>query len=96
MKNIAFGALCAVVLAATTIATATADDAAPSGSSVEDTIRTLEDNGYNVVVQRKGNEPLRRCRVSGIRPGHGSTDQREQAGTQQGPLDTSVYLDIIC
>ena len=96
MKHIAFGALCAAVLAATPIATATADDAAPSGSSVDDTIRTLEDNGYNVVLQRTGNGPLRKCRVSGIRPGHGITEKREQAGTQQGSLGTSVYLDVIC
>lgn len=95
MKHVAFGALCAAGLAAMTIATATADDAAPSGSSVEDTIRTLEDNGYNVVVQRNGTRPLRKCTVSGIRPGHGSTEQREQAGTQ-GNLETSVYLDIVC
>lgn len=96
MKQIAFAALCATGLAATMIAPATADDAAPSGSSVDDVIRSLKSNGYNVIVRRTGSEPLRRCRVSAIRPGHGLTEERGQAGSGPGGFDTAVYLDVIC
>ncbi|GJF10496.1 hypothetical protein NGTWS0302_07670 [Mycolicibacterium cyprinidarum] len=96
MKHIAFATLCATGLAATMIATATADDGAPSGSSVDDTIRSLESNGYNVIVRRTGSEPLRKCRVGAIRPGHGLTEKREEAGNGPGGFNTSVYLDVIC
>ncbi len=94
MKHIAFGAVCATVLATMTIATAKADDTVQSGSSsIDDTIRALEDKGYQVIVRRAGSEPLRKCRVGAIRSGHGVTEQRPEAGTVPG---TSVYLDLIC
>ncbi len=93
MKHIAYGALCASVLAATTIATATADDTAPSRpSSVNDTIESLQDKGYKVIVNKTGHEPLRDCRVGGIRPGHGSTTERPEAEY----LKQTVYLDVAC
>ncbi len=94
MKHIAYGALLSVGLASATIATATADDTAPSRpSSVEDTISSLEDRGYKVIVSKTGHEPLRNCRVGTIGPGHGVTKQRPEAGTGQ---QTLVYLDVIC
>lgn len=93
MKHIAYGALCATVLAAATIATATADDTAPSRpSSVYDTIRSLQDKGYKVIVNKTGNEPLRKCRVGSIRPGHGSTRERPEAEYQK----QTINLDVIC
>lgn len=43
--------------------------AAPSGSSdVDDTVRTLEADGYHVVVNRAGVTALSGCTVTAVRP----------------------------
>lgn len=43
--------------------------AAPTGSSdVDDTVRTLEADGYNVIVNRAGIAPLTGCTVTAVRP----------------------------
>lgn len=41
--------------------------AAPT-SDVDDTVRTLEADGYNVIVNRVGVAPLSACTVTAVRP----------------------------
>jgi hypothetical protein len=72
--------------------------AAPTGpSQVEDTVRTLEASGYNVIVNRTGAAPLSECTVSAVRPGvtHQTTDVR---GSDIKPMIISdtVYVDVAC
>jgi len=58
--------------------------AAPTGSSdVDDTVRTLEADGYHVIVNRAGATPLSGCTVTAVRP--------------EAPIvaDT-VYVDVAC
>ena len=44
--------------------------AAPSGiGSAQDTVNELENNGFNVVLNKKGEAPLDHCTVDSVRPG---------------------------
>ena len=57
--------------------------AAPTGSSdVDDTVRTLEADGYHVIVNRAGVAPLSGCTVSAVRP--------------DAPAAGTVYVDAAC
>jgi hypothetical protein len=44
--------------------------AAPSGvGSAQDTVNSLENSGYKVVLNKLGPAPLHRCTVDSVRPG---------------------------
>jgi hypothetical protein len=44
--------------------------AAPSGiGSAQDTVNELENNGFNVVLNKMGEGPLDHCTVDSVRPG---------------------------
>lgn len=99
MKRSAFGALCATALAASTIAAAAVAGAAPSGSrSVQDTVRSLEANGYRVILNRVGGAPLEDCAVTAVRPGREVTETRRNARDKrvEHVLYTTVYVDAAC
>lgn len=86
-------ALAAAAVALTGVATA-----APTGpSEVDETVRTLEASGYNVILNRTGAAPLSECTVSAVRPGvtHETTDVR---GDDIKPMIISdtVYVDVAC
>jgi hypothetical protein len=86
------------MLGAAAVALAGVVTAAPTGpSQVDDTVRTLQSSGYNVIVNRTGAAPLSQCTVSSVRPGvtHQTTDVR---GSDIKPLIISetVYVDVAC
>ena len=64
-------------LASGFVALAAVATAAPTGpSQVDDTVRSLEATGYNVIVNRTGAAPLSHCTVSAVRPGQTHPDDR--------------------
>jgi hypothetical protein len=52
-------------------------------SEVDDTVRTLEEDGYHVIVNRVGVVPLSSCTVSAVRPGPKTVSE-------------TVYVDVAC
>ena len=98
MKNYIAVGFTASTLAAMTVALAGVATAAPTGpSQVDDTVRTLEASGYDVIINRTGAAPLSDCTVSAVRPGvtHKTTDVR---GDDIEPMIISdtVYVDVRC
>jgi hypothetical protein len=88
----------ATALTSAAIALAGVAAAAPTGpSEVDETVRTLEASGYNVILNRTGAAPLAECTVTGVRPGvtHQTTDVR---GSDIKPMIISdtVYVDVAC
>jgi hypothetical protein len=74
-------------------------NAAPTGpSQVDDTVRSLEAEGYNVVVNRTGAAPLSQCSVSAVRPGqtHSTTDSRGGSSLNTTVTSQTVYVDVAC
>ncbi|HEX2213602.1 MAG TPA: hypothetical protein VHH12_09165 [Mycobacterium sp.] len=64
-------------------------DAIPTPrSAVDDTVRTLEAEGYNVIINRAGAAPLSRCDVAAVRPA------RTHLVTKVTPQ--TVYVDVSC
>jgi hypothetical protein len=59
---LAAGALCACALAASA-GVASADD----GESAQETIQKLQDDGYNVTIDKIGTAPLSECVVTSVR-----------------------------
>ena len=99
MKSYVAVSLTATTLAASAVAVATVADAAPSGpSTVDQTVRTLEASGYNVIVNRTGAAPLSQCTVSAVRPGqtHSTTDSRGDDSLNTTITSKTVYVDVTC
>ena len=101
MKNllattIVTGALAAAALGSANLAGA----AVPTGpSSVTTTINALKANGFDVIVNRLGTEPLSACSIGAVRPGHEVT--RTDSGVPGDTLTTTVvsktvYVDVAC
>ncbi|MFY1621407.1 hypothetical protein [Micromonospora sp. WMMD736] len=99
MKNFVVAAIgCALGLAALTVGTDAAG-AAPTGpSTVDETVRTLEASGYNVILNRTGAAPLADCTVSEVRPGHthSTTDSRGGSSLTTTVTSDTVYVDVTC
>lgn len=99
MRNYTLGALvgalaaCGLGLAAATTATA-----APTATTAADTIATLQANGYRVILNKVGAEPLADCSIASIRPGRPITDIVPAGGgdTKVETLYTTVYVDVRC
>lgn len=88
------GATTATVLGLTGIATA-----APAGPArVDDTVRTLQSSGYDVIVNRTGAAPLSSCTVTAVRrgPTHSTVDSRGGGSPKETILFRTVYVDIAC
>jgi hypothetical protein len=99
MKSYAIIGITATTLASTALALAAAAAAAPTGpSQVDDTVRTLEASGYNVVVNRTGAAPLSQCTVSAVRPGqtHSTNDSRGGSSINTTITSRTVYVDVTC
>jgi hypothetical protein len=99
MKSYIAVGFTASALAATAIAMAGVATAAPTGpSEVNDTVRTLEASGYNVIVNKTGAAPLSECTVSGVRPGqtHSTTDSRGGGSLNTTVTSETVYVDVAC
>jgi hypothetical protein len=81
--------------------TATAN-AAPAGPpSVENTINQLSAQGYEVIVNRTGNDASEQCAISGVR--RGQTFSRTDSGAPGAGDDMvttliskTVYVDLSC
>jgi len=57
-----------MTLTSASLTLAAAAAAAPTGpSQVDETVRTLEASGYNVIINRSGAAPLSQCTVSTVR-----------------------------
>jgi hypothetical protein len=81
------------------VALAAVATAAPTGpSQVDDTVRTLEAEGYNVIVNRTGAAPLSQCTVRAVRPGqtHSTNDSRGGSSINTTVTSQTVYVDVAC
>jgi hypothetical protein len=100
MKNCAFGAAVIGALAAggLGLATAAQTSAAPTATTAAETIATLQANGYRVILNKVGAEPLSECSVVAIRPGRAITDIVTAGGgdTKSEILYTTAYVDVRC
>jgi hypothetical protein len=99
MKNYVSVGFTTTALTASAVALAAVASAAPTGpSSVDQTVRTLEASGYNVIVNRTGAAPLSQCIVSAVRPGqtHSTDDSRGGSSTNTTITSKTVYVDVAC
>jgi hypothetical protein len=97
MKKFGFATVLAGGLAAAAIGLASPAVAAPSGpSNAQDTISDLQQQGYNVIVNRLGDTPLDQATVVAVRPGqtHETTDSRGGGSIKTTVTSETVYVDV--
>lgn len=88
----------ATALAAGVLALASPAAAAPTEPSVDDTVQSLESDGYSVFVNRTGAAPLSECSVSAVRAGQTfeTTDSRGGGSLNTTIVSKTVYVDVAC
>jgi hypothetical protein len=99
MKKYTLSALVAGAMTAAVLGLAGVASAAPTGpSKVDDTVRTLESSGYNVIINRSGAAPLASCSVTAVRPGHtfSTVDSRGGGSPNETILAKTVLVDVAC
>jgi hypothetical protein len=99
MKTYVAVSFIGTAIAASTITLAAVANAAPTGpSTVDQTVRTLEASGYNVIVNRSGAAPLSQCSVKAVRPGqtHSTDDSRGGSSINTTITSQTVYVDVTC
>ena len=99
MKSYVTIGFTAISLASAALALAVVAAAAPTGpSQVDDTVRSLEASGYNVIVNTTGAAPLSQCSVSAVRPGqtHSTVDSRGGSSINTTVTSKTVYVDVTC
>lgn len=99
MKNALIATVIGAGLTSGAIALAGIASAAPTGpGQVEQTVKTLEASGYNVVLNRTGSEPLSACTVKEVRPGqtHKTVDSRGGSSPSETIIAETVYVDLAC
>ena len=99
MKRYVIIGITATTMTSAAMALAAAAAAAPTGpSQVDDTVRTLEASGYNVIINRSGAAPLSQCTVNAVRPGqtHSTTDSRGGSSINTTITSKTVYVDVTC
>ena len=106
MKHFGFATITATALAAGFLGLAAPALAAPTGAgNAQDTISSLEDQGYKVIVNRQSSAPLSEASVVSIGQGaifsHINTNNGNQGGygpnadNQFAPQNTStVYVNV--
>lgn len=100
MKTINTIAVAATVTAS--IAFAASANAVPTGgSTVDDIVMSLQEQGNKVVVNRTGSQPLSQCTVTGVRPGQTFTHfDSGYPGAGNDPMtqvsSMTVYVDAQC
>jgi hypothetical protein len=98
MKKFGFATLAAGALTAAIIGLAGPAQAAPTGgTNAQDTISSLQSQGYTVIVNKVGTAPLSQSTVVAVRPGQ--TYSRTDSGTPGDSLETTVtdktvYVDV--
>ena len=91
MNKIVITTLTAAALGAAALSQAGAAAAFPSASSAADTIKSLQAEGYNVVVNGSiTSAPLSRCSVTGIHP------TLDESASRQEKQHTLVSVDVSC
>jgi hypothetical protein len=71
MRKVSFATIATTGLAAATLGLASPAPAAPTDvGTAQDTVNSLEAQGYTVIVHKIGNAPLSQCTVSATKPGH--------------------------
>ena len=99
MKSYLTAGLIAAAMTSASLALSGIASAAPTGpSEVEETVKTLEASGYNVVLNRTGSEPLSSCSVQEVRPGqtHRTFDSRGSSTPSETIVAETVYVDLAC
>jgi len=99
MKRYLTATLLAAAATSASLAVSGVANAAPTGpSEVEETVKTLEASGYNVVLNRTGSEPLSSCSVESVRPGqtHRTVDSRGSSTPSETIVAETVYVDLAC
>jgi hypothetical protein len=99
MKKYVAATLTAGALASAPLVLAGVAAAAPTGpSTVDQTVRTLEASGYNVIINKMGAAPMSECTVSAVRPGqtHSTTDSRGGGSLKTTVTSETVYVDVVC
>jgi len=100
MKKFGFATLAASGLAAAILGLAAPADAAPAGpGNAQDTISSLQAQGYTVIVNKQGTAPLNQSTVVAVRPGQ--TYSRTDSGAPGAGhdlvttvTDKTVYVDV--
>jgi hypothetical protein len=104
MKSIPLPVVAAGAIAAAALGFAGAAGAAPMGPSVSQTVKNLQSQGFNVIVNKSGDTPLEQCAVSAVRPGQTYTRMESEVpgpddrgvGIVTTVLAKTVYLDVAC
>jgi hypothetical protein len=100
MKKFTVATLAASGLAAAILGLAAPADAAPTGpGNAEDTVKALEAQGYQVIVNRLGSTPLDQATVVAVRPGQSfSRNDSGVPGAGNDLITTvtgkTVYIDV--
>lgn len=92
-------ALSAAAMTATALGIAGIATAAPTGpSQVEDTMKALEAEGYNVILNRTGTAPLSACSVVSVLPGHtySTVDSRGGGSPNETVTAKTVLVNVDC
>jgi hypothetical protein len=102
IKSFATAAISGAALAAAALGLAAAANAAPDGpTTVDQTVRQLQTDGYQVILSKFGTAPLNQCTVSAVRAGqtYFRTDSGAP-GTGNDVITTvtgkTVYVDAKC
>jgi hypothetical protein len=97
MKKFGYATVLAGGLTAAVLGLASPAVAAPSGpDNAQDTITSLQQQGYNVIVNRVGGTPLDQATVVAVRPGqtHETTDSRGGGSIKTTVTSQTVYVDV--
>lgn len=97
MKKFGFATLAMSALAAGFVGLAAPAMAAPAGAgSAQDTIKSLEAEGYDVIVNRLSTAPLHEAKVVSVGPGQSFSHSVTGAGNKlYGPVGRStVYVNV--
>jgi hypothetical protein len=97
MKKLGYATVLAGGLTAAVLGLASPAVAAPSGpGNAQDTITRLEQQGYNVIVNRIGGTPVDQATVVAVRPGqtHETTDSRGGGSIKTTVTSQTVYVDV--
>ena len=98
MTKLAITTLTATGIAAATLAFAAPALADPSGGqSVQDTVNSLQAQGFKVIVNKTGSAPLDQCTVASVRPGQKviKSSSRDGGNLVQQSY-TTVYVQAQC
>jgi hypothetical protein len=96
MRKVTFATIATAGLAGVTFGLASPASAAPTDTgTAQDTISSLQAQGYTVIVNKTGNAPLSRCTVSAVKPGHSLSRTDSGAPGAMDDLTTTVVSKTI-